>query len=72
MFLADVISLTRANCAQPMNYYTSLVVVLVSFKLVLVLMLGLSWAWGRYKQAGSWALVLKSFKRQQVCMCKCK
>ena len=35
VFLVDVISLTRANCAQPMSYYDSLVVVLVGFKIVL-------------------------------------
>ena len=60
MFLADVISLTRANCAQPMSYYTSLVVLLLAFKLVLLGMLVLSWVWQRYKQCGSWSMFFRS------------
>ena len=35
VFLVDVISVFRANCATPMTYYDSLVVVLVSFKILL-------------------------------------
>ena len=34
VFLVDVVSITRTNCAQPMNYYASMVVVLVGVKLV--------------------------------------
>jgi hypothetical protein len=37
VFLVDVISLTRANCAQPMNYFSSLLVLLLGLKLLLVL-----------------------------------
>lgn len=37
VFLVDIISLTRANCAQPMNYYDSMVVMLVGLKLLLLL-----------------------------------
>jgi hypothetical protein len=57
VFLVDVISLTRANCAQPMSFYTSLVVVLVGFKLVIVLLLASSWAWQRHTVYGSWRRV---------------
>ena len=39
VFLVDVISLTRASCAQPMTYFSSLVVVLVGFKILLALVL---------------------------------
>jgi hypothetical protein len=37
VFLVDVISLTRANCAQPMSYFDSLLVLLVGLKIILVL-----------------------------------
>jgi hypothetical protein len=33
----DVVSLTRANCAQPMTFYSSMVLVLLGFKIVLLL-----------------------------------
>ena len=39
----DVISMTRANCAQPMTFYDSLVVMLVGFKVVVLLVLVLPW-----------------------------
>jgi hypothetical protein len=36
LFLVDIISLTKANCSNPMNYYQSLVLVLVGFKAALL------------------------------------
>ena len=39
IFLVDVISITKANCAQPMTYYASLTIVLVGLKIALVLLL---------------------------------
>jgi hypothetical protein len=44
LFMVDVITLTRAQCAAYMNYYTSLVVVLVLFKIVVFLVLLFAWA----------------------------
>ena len=29
VFLIDIVSITKANCAQPMNYYASMMLVLV-------------------------------------------
>ena len=43
VFLIDIISITKANCAQPMNYYTSLVIVLLGMKLILALLLVVPW-----------------------------
>lgn len=43
LFLADVISLTRANCTTPMTFYTSMVIVLLGFKVLLLLVLGGPW-----------------------------
>ncbi len=37
VFLVDVISLTRANCAQPMSYFSSLLVLLLGLKILLLL-----------------------------------
>ena len=53
IFLVDVISMTRANCAQPMTYYTNLVVVLLGLKIVLVLLLVGPWLWGRIKRGNN-------------------
>ena len=50
LFLVDVISITRTNCAQPMNYYASMMAVLIGVKVVLVLMLCAPWLWGRMKR----------------------
>ena len=36
LFLIDVISLTRTNCTQPLNHYSSMTVVLVGFKLAVL------------------------------------
>ncbi len=41
----DIISITRANCAQPMNYYASLAVVLTGLALALASLLCLPWLW---------------------------
>ena len=50
IFLVDVVSITKANCAQPMNYYDSLVLVLAGLKFVLLLVLLASFAWGKCRQ----------------------
>ena len=49
LFLIDVVSITKANCARPMNYYDSMMVVLVGTKLVLVLLVLGPWAWHRVR-----------------------
>ena len=36
VFLVDVISITKANCAAPMDYYSSLLVLLLGLKIVLL------------------------------------
>ena len=51
LFLIDVVSITKANCAQPMNYYDSMMVVLVGTKLVLLLLLLGPWLWGRLRRS---------------------
>ena len=40
VFLVDVISLTRATCARPMNYFVGLVVLVMGLKLLLLLVRG--------------------------------
>ncbi len=47
VFLVDVVAITQASCAQPMNYYASMMVVCVGLKLALVLLLLGPWAWAR-------------------------
>jgi hypothetical protein len=47
VFLVDVVSITQASCAQPMNYYASMMVVCVGLKLALALLLLGPWAWSR-------------------------
>jgi hypothetical protein len=44
VFLVDIVSITQTNCAQPMTYYDSLVVVLLGLKIVLALLLVVPWA----------------------------
>jgi hypothetical protein len=44
LFLADVISLTRANCTTPMTFYASMTVVLLGFKILLGLVIFTPWA----------------------------
>ena len=51
LFLVDVISITKANCARPMNYYDSMMVVLVGTKLVLLLLLLGPWLWSRLRRS---------------------
>ena len=36
VFMVDVISITKANCAAPMDYYNSLLVLLLGLKIVLL------------------------------------
>ena len=51
LFLIDVVSITKANCARPMNYYDSMMAVLVGTKLVLVLLLLGPWLWVRLRRS---------------------
>ena len=44
VFLVDVVSLTRtASCAQPMTFYSSLALLLIGFKVMLVLLIVMPW-----------------------------
>jgi hypothetical protein len=43
LFLVDLITVTKANCAQPMNYYQSLLVTLISFKAFVVFFIVVAW-----------------------------
>jgi positive regulator of sigma E activity len=43
LFLIDVISITRANCAQPMTYFQSMVALLVGIKIAVILLVGAPW-----------------------------
>ena len=52
LFLIDVVSLTRADCTQPISFYGRVVVVLVAFKLMLIVLLAGPWAWHKWKQRG--------------------
>jgi hypothetical protein len=45
VFLVDVVAITQASCAQPMNYYASMMVVCVGLKLALALLLLGPWLW---------------------------
>jgi hypothetical protein len=47
VFLVDVVAITQASCAQPMNYYASMMVVCVGLKLALVVLLLARWVWAR-------------------------
>jgi hypothetical protein len=50
LFLVDLITLTKANCAQPINFYASLTMVLLVFKAVVGGVLFLSWALPRARR----------------------
>jgi hypothetical protein len=52
VFLVDVVSITQASCAQPMNYYASMMVVCVGLKLALALLLLGPWAWSKLSVRG--------------------
>ena len=47
VFLIDVVSITKASCTQPMNYYASMMLALLGLKLAVVLLLLLPWVWGK-------------------------
>ena len=47
IFLVDVIAMTKAGCPQRVTFYTSLVVTLLGLKVVVLLRLGVPWAWHR-------------------------
>jgi hypothetical protein len=56
LFLVDVVSITKANCAQKMNYYESLMLVLIGLKLALVLLLLGPWLLQRLLHSASCCL----------------
>ena len=66
VFLVDVVSITRTNCAQPMNYYGALVTVLVGVKLSLLLILAGPWLWRLMKRRGCCAHSTRRSLRQKV------
>ena len=47
VFLVDVVSITKASCAQSMDYYDSMMLVLVGMKVVLILLLLAPAAWNK-------------------------
>jgi hypothetical protein len=47
VFLLDVVAITQASCAQPMDYYASMMVVCVGLKLALALLLLGPWVWSK-------------------------
>jgi hypothetical protein len=51
VFLVDVVTITRTNCARRMDYYQSLLVTLLLFKVAIVLVLMLSWLLPRTSHA---------------------
>ena len=51
VFLVDVVSITKANCARPMNYYDSMMVVLVGTKVVLLLLVLGPWLWQKLRNS---------------------
>ena len=63
LFLVDVISITKANCARPMNYYDSMMVVLVGTKIVLALLVLGPWAWQKFRKSRVTALAQASERR---------
>ena len=50
VFLVDIITVTKANCAVPMNYFESLLLTLLVFKAVVAAVLLLSWAIPKVKR----------------------
>ena len=50
VFLVDVVSITRTNCAQPLDYYASMTVVLVGVKVLLLLLLAGPAIWVRCRR----------------------
>jgi hypothetical protein len=47
VFLVDVVSMTQANCAQPMDYYASMLIAVVGLKVALVILLFAPWLWSQ-------------------------
>ena len=52
LFLVDVISITRTNCAQPMNYYANMMTVFIGVKIMLALLLLGPWLWSKLARSG--------------------
>jgi hypothetical protein len=52
VFLVDVVAITQASCAQPMNYYASMMVVCVGLKIALALLLLGPWLWSKLSARG--------------------
>jgi hypothetical protein len=44
LFLVDIITVTKANCARPLTYYDSLLASLLSFKAFVLVVLVLAWS----------------------------
>ena len=66
LFLIDVVSITKANCARPMNYYDSMMVVLVGTKLALLLLLLGPWMWGRLRRSAVGGNLLRRHTERNV------
>lgn len=54
--LVDIISLTRANCAQPMDYLMSVLVLVISFKIIIAIALSSAFLKRLVLRASRWAL----------------
>lgn len=54
LFLMDVVSITKANCAQRMDYFTSMMLVLIGLKVALFFLLVGPWLLQRLLQSGTW------------------
>jgi hypothetical protein len=61
--LVDVYGLIPAECTRPMTFYTSLIVTLVAFKLVLLVILAGPWAWTAVRNARCWPACVRLFRR---------
>jgi hypothetical protein len=43
-FMVDLVTVTKAQCASPMNYYTSLLLTVLTFKVTVLVVMFLAWA----------------------------
>jgi uncharacterized membrane protein YgcG len=59
VFLIDIISLTRTNCTQRTDFYASLLVVLIGFKLVVVAVVVASWSLHKWRKKHMSARVMQ-------------
>jgi hypothetical protein len=63
VFLVDVVSITQASCAQPMNYYASLMVVCIGLKLALALLLLGPWLWSKLAARSCQCRLIRAVRR---------